>query len=345
MATEGRSETAPVGTRELEEALRTDATSFDFFQAVRLLRLLNPEKEEVGGFAIPGEEASRFSTNPSLSFPPGEVQELTWEPRGQPKLEVNFFGLVGNQGVLPLQYSRMVQAMDREGPNPLRDFLDIFQHRLLSLFYRAMEKGRFYTLFERGKEDPVSTRLLELLGLRNNHLQGLLEVPDNHLHFYAGLLGLKQRNAAALRRILEDYLEVPAEIEQFVGGWYSLSEESQVRLDDESDASSPSLGEQTVVGDEFWDPQARVRIKIGPLRRTRYEDFLPGRKGHRALKALTTFFSEGQFDFEVQLILAKEDVPPVRLGADDDGATPLGWSTWIRTRPFERDADETTFTL
>jgi len=235
--------------------------------------------------------------------------------------------------------------MDREGPNPLRDFLDIFQHRLLSLFYRAMEKGRFYALFERGEEDPVSARLLELLGLRNHHLRGLLEIPDHHLRFYAGLLGLKQRNAAALRRILEDYLEVPAQIEQFVGGWYSLSEESQVCLDDEPDELSPRLGEQTVVGDEFWDPQARVRIKIGPLRRSRYEDFLPGRKGHQALRALTTFFSDDQFDFEVQLILAKEDVPPVRLGAEGEDGTPLGWCTWIRTRPFDRDADETTFTL
>ena len=68
-------------------------------------------------------------------------------------------------------------------------------------------------------------------------------------------------------------------------------------------------------------------------------------KGHKALRALSTFFSDGLFDFEVQLILAKEDVPPVVLGGEDRDATPLGWCTWIQTRPFDRDADETTLTL
>jgi type VI secretion system protein ImpH len=345
MATESRPETTPLELKNLEEALRTDATSFDFFQAVRLLHLLRPQQKGVGGFAIPSEESVRFSANPSLAFPPGEVQDLTWKPDDQPRLEVNFFGLVGNQGVLPLHYTRMVQAMEREDSNPLRDFLDIFQHRLTSLFYRAMEKGRFYALFERGDKDPISSRLKELIGLRNESLGGLLDLPDDDLLFYAGLLGVQQRNAAALQRILADYLQVPAQIEQFVGGWYQLSEASQVRLDDEEGTFSPRLGEQTVVGDEFWDPQARVRIKIGPLHRDRYEDFLPGGQGHKALKTITTFFSDGQFDFEVQLILAKEDVPPVVLGAEDGDATPLGWCSWIRTRPFDRDADETTLTL
>ncbi len=345
MATESRNETTPLELRELEEALRTDAQSFDFFQVVRLMRLLRPRHEGVGEFAIPTEETIRFSANPSLAFPPGEVQNLAWEGDEQPTLEVNFFGLVGNQGVLPLHYSRQVRAMDREETNPLRAFLDIFQHRLTSFFYRAMEKGRFYAPFERGEVDPVSTRLLELIGLRNKDLRGRLEVPDEDLLFYSGLLGLQQRNAAALQRILEDYFQVPAEIEQFVGGWYTLTEESQVRLDDEMNEFSPRLGEQTVVGDEFWDPQARVRVKIGPLPRTRYDDFLPGGESHRALKTLTTFFSDGQFDFELQLILAKEDVPPVVLGVESESTTPLGWCTWIQTRPFDRDADQTTLTL
>jgi type VI secretion system protein ImpH len=345
MESQSRPEASSLTLEDLEEALRTDAPSFDFFQAVRLLRFLHPEQEGVGEFAVPSEEAVRFSTNPSLAFPPGEIQSLSWGPDGQPRLEVNFLGLVGNQGVLPLHYSRLVTATDPAEPNPLRAFLDIFQHRLISLFYRAMEKGRFYASYERGEEDSVSARLLELLGLRSKSLRGLMDLPDDDLLFYGGLLGLHQRNATSLERIVQDYLQVPAQVEQFIGGWYTLTEESQVRLDEDPDEFSPRLGEQTVVGDEFWDPQARVRIKIGPLSRDRYEDFLPKGKGHKALKALSTFFSDGLFDFEVRLILAKEDVPPVVLGGEDRDATPLGWCTWIQTRPFDRDADETTLTL
>jgi len=170
-------------------------------------------------------------------------------------------------------------------------------------------------------------------------------VPAEDLLFYAGLLGLQQRNAVSLQRIIEDYLQVSVEIQQFIGSWYPLNEESQCRLDDEVDDTSPRLGEHTVVGDEIWDPQARVRLRIGPLSREKYEEFLPGGRAHDKLRALTSFYCDGQFDFEAQLVLKKEQVPPVVLGGDDDQATSLGLCTWIRTHPFARDADETTFTL
>jgi type VI secretion system protein ImpH len=345
MASQGRPETAPLGSDDLVEELRSDAHSFDFFQAVRILHLLAPDRGAVGTFALPPEETVRFSSNPSLAFPAGEIQELEMDHQGQPRMEVNFMGLVGNSGVLPLHYSRRVREEARTGKTVLRDFLDMFQHRLVSLFYRAWEKGRFFVRFERGENDPVSARLLDLIGLGNETLRGRIGVPDEDLLFYAGLLGIQQRNAVSLQRIIEDYLQVPVEVQQFIGSWYPLNEESQCRLDDEVDEASPRLGEHTVVGDEIWDPQARVRLRIGPLSREKYEEFLPGGQAHKTLKALTSFFGDGQFDFEAQLVLKKEHVPPVVLGNDDEQATPLGLCTWIRTHPFARDADETTFTL
>ena len=345
MGSQGRPETAPLGTDRLVEELRGDASSFDFFQAVRLLRILTPQREAIGSFAPPGEEVVRFSSTPDLAFPPGDIKELSERPDGQPSMEVSFMGLVGNSGVLPLHYSRLVVSEEKKGNTGLRDFLDIFQHRLISLFYRAWEKGRFFVPFERGEGDPVSARLLEMLGLGAPQLRGRIGIPDEDLLFYAGLLGVQQRSAIGLERLIGDYLQVPVEVQQFVGCWYPLSEDSQCRLDDETNDASPRLGEHTVVGDEIWDPQARARIRIGPLPRKRYEEFLPGGEGHRKLKALTTFFGDGQFDFEAQIVLAREDVPPVVLGAQDSGGTPLGWCSWIRTRPFDRDADETTLTL
>jgi type VI secretion system protein ImpH len=345
MASQGRSDTAPIRSDDLVEELRRDAPSFDFFQAVRVLLYQAPDRGGVGGFTLPSDEPVRFSTNPSLGFPAGEIQELEEEHGHQPRMTVNFMGLLGNSGVLPYHYSRQVMAEGRRGRGPLRDFLDIFQHRLVSLFYKAWEKARFFIPFERGEPDPVSARLFDLVGLRDEKLRGRLEVPDQDLLFYAGLIGVRQRNAASMERIIEDYLQVPAQVQQFVGSWYPLSEDSQCRLDDEVDEMTPGLGEHTVVGDEIWDPQARVRLRIGPLSRDRYGDFLPGGRDHGILKTLTTFFSDGQFDFEAQLVLRKDDVPPVVLGGEEDIGTPLGYSTWLRTRPFSRDADETTLIL
>ena len=57
------------------------------------------------------------------------------------------------------------------------------------------------------------------------------------------------------------------------------------------------------------------------------------------------FFSHDQFDFEVQLVLARDAVPFCRVGGDGGEPAPLGWGTWLRTQPFARDADETVLTL
>ncbi len=345
MASESRPEAAPVRSAPLSEDLLGVPYSFDFGQAVRLLRRLRPEGRGVGEFALPSEEVVRFSSNPSLAFPAGEVQDLVDDPGAPSRMEVNFLGLVGNAGVLPLHYSRLVQAQEQDGDLGLRDFLDIFQHRLISLYYRAWESTRFFVPFERGERDPISARLLEMIGLGSAALRHRMATPDEDFLFYAGLLGGSHRNAASLQRIIEDYFEVTAEVVQFVGGWYPLSRESLCVLDDEADELSPGLGEYSVVGDEIWDPQARVRIRIGPLERERYDQFLPGGSAHLALKGITDFFGGGEFDFEVQLVLAREDVPPLVLGAEEAEASPLGWCSWIQTRPFTRDAEETTLTL
>jgi type VI secretion system protein ImpH len=158
------------------------------------------------------------------------------------------------------------------------------------------------------------------------------------------LLGIPTRPAAALEQLLGDYFGVPAEIEQFVGAWYPLERATQCALDDGSGPSS-QLGLGAVAGDELWDPQSRVRVRLGPLSRAQYDQFLPGGRAHDELRALTRFFGNDQLDFEIQLVLDREDVPPCTLGDDDTPPLPLGWCTWIRTAPFGRDPDETTFTL
>jgi type VI secretion system protein ImpH len=349
MATESGTPDAGLEPGGLERDLREDPQAFGFFQAVRLLHRLHPERRRVGGFARPSDEVVRFSVNPSLAFAAGDVQDLHLDPEDSDRpgeMQVNFMGLVGNQGVLPTHYSLLVREERHQDERPLTDFLNMFQHRMLSLFSGAWERSRFYVPFEREEPDRLSARLLDLLGLGQAELRRRMGVRDEAFLFYCGLLGMRQRGAIALEQLLEDYFGVPVEVEQFVGGWYGLSEASQCLVDDEPHEDAAGLGEGTVVGDEVWDPQARVRVRVGPLDRDRYDEFLPGGTAHRAMQAITSFFSDGQFDFDMQLVLARDDVPGVVLGAETDEETlPLGWCTWIRTKPFDRDADETTLSL
>ena len=329
-----------------EKALDDAPESFTFFQAVRLLHRRFPERRRIGEFADPSEEVVRISVNPSLAFPAGDVQTLRLDPDSPPRLQVNFMGLLGHMGVLPVQYSLLTddQGAAEGDPEPFRDFLDIFHHRMISLFYKAWERSHHWVPFERGEDDRFTARLLDLVGMGLGDLRHRMGLRDEAMLFYAGLLGAQQRSALALEQLLEDHLQVQVAVDQFVGGWYGLSSQARCSLDDDGELGG-SLGEGTVVGEEIWDPHARLRIKIGPVRRDRYDEFLPGGRSHEELRDITRFFSDGQFDFEVQLILDRRDVPGLALGEEGEGALPLGWCTWIRTRPPARDAGETTFMI
>jgi type VI secretion system protein ImpH len=333
-----------VTASEVRADLARDPTAFEFFQAVRVLSRGSSAEYPVGGFTDPAEETVRFSVPASLAFPPSEVRSLEAGASGPPRMTVNFMGLVGPQGVLPSHYTLLVAERLQRRDRGLRDFLDIFHHRILSLFYRSWERTRFPVSFERSRGDPVTRHLRDLVGVGGSAPAGEAEQSRAALLFYAGLLLPQPRSALGLAQLLEGYFDVPVEVEQFVGGWYTPVGETQCLIsDDELEAGR--LGRGALVGEAVWDRQAKVRIRLGPLTRERYESFLPGAVGHEELRRLTRFYGGDGLDFTAQLVLARDDVPPCVLGADDGPGLPLGWTTWVRTETPARDPDDTILTL
>ena len=344
MATSGRSENTAVARWPIAELLDREPYLFEFFQAIRLMARIAPHRQVVGGFNLPAAEVVRFGANPDVSFPASEIQSLDLRGGQPPLMRVNFMGLNGPQGVLPRAYCELVNDRIRARDTALRDFLDLFNHRILSLFYQAWEKFHFEIPYERGELDRFSRYVLALLGLDTPGLQNRQDVADDSLLFYGGLLSMHSRSATGLRQVLGDYFGVPVEIEQFVGAWYPVEKESQCSLG-ESGGYSEQLGLGAVVGDETWDQQSRVRIQLGPLTLEQYVDFLPGHAGHRQLRSLTRFYSSGEYDVEVQLILRRLEVPACELKAQDGDGWQLGWTSWIKSAEFAHHADETVLEL
>jgi len=329
---------------EIEEKLRRKPQTFDFFQAVRLLERFCAEKKAVGQFSKPEDEVARFRAHPSLAFPASQIQDAEWPADGPVRMLVNFMGLIGPEGVLPNPYTSLIIERQREGDNGLRDFLDIFNHRIISLFYCAWGKYRFDVAYERGERDVFSRHLLSLLGLGTDGMRDRQSVPDESLIYYSGLLAQRPRSAQALKQILADYFEVPVAIEQFSGGWYRLDPATQCRLSEEN-VDSGELGFGAVVGDEMWNQQSRVRIILGPLSLDRYADFLPDGKSFEPLRGWVRFFSNDEWDFELKLVLDREQVPACTLGAEGIAGPQLGWVSWVKSVPFGRDPGDTVLAL
>ncbi len=322
----------------LERALRAHGTGYDFVQMVRLLMRLHPERAPVGGWDDPADEVVRFTVPPSLAFPPSQIAKLTLPAHGAAEpaqMAVRFFGLTGPQGVLPHVYTEHAAVRSRVRDTAFRDFLDLFHHRTLSLFYRAWERYRTTVAAERGEEDRLRSHLLDFAGAGTEDTRRRSQIDADTLAYYAGLLALRSRPAEGLAQLVADAFRVAASVEQFVGEWRPLQSGGQLALDD--DGPDGQLG-AAVIGNAVYDPHARVRLRLGPMTRAQFDRFLPGGESHEPLRKLARLYADDQVGVEVQLVLAKNEVPQAQLGAS--GAPRLGLGTWLRSQPASRDADD-----
>ena len=309
--------------RRMETLLRERPQQFEFFQAVRLIERMFPNRAPVGRFVSPDKEVMRFNAHSAFPFPASQIQNILWDG-ATPILVVNFMGLTGPMGVLPLYYTELVLDRVRNKDYGIVQFFDLFNHRMISLFYQAWEKYRFTIAYERGERDKFSHHLMDLIGIGSLKMDNRLKVRDDSLLYYGGLLALRPRSAAALRRIIEDYFDVAVEIEQFTGSWFRLSAKD-LCVFDRASTESEQLGGGAIVGDEIWHQQSGVRLHIGPMALDQYLDFLPSGSAYEPLKSLAKFAGRGELDFEVRLILKKDDVPPCELGAVSEEGPRLGW--------------------
>jgi type VI secretion system protein ImpH len=339
----------------VKETLFDRGYEFEFFQAARLLARLFPHRKGVGGTARPADEFARFITVAngngldeamlSMTFPASAVHDIERLPNSTEaaRMTVAFMSLTGTQGVLPFYYTERILASKAAKDNTLAAFFDLFNHRLVSLFYRAWEKHHPAVLYEiaavrGGKLDAFTQYLFDLIGMGTRGLRGRLGIQDESLLLYAGLIAQRPHSASALRGILRDYFSLPVEIDQCVGSWYELEESDRCYLSD--DLERNQLGVGAFIGDEVWDQQARFRIRVGPVSLARFIELLPDGHAMAKLVELTRYLVGQAMVFDVQVFLRATDVPACRL--DDAGfdAPRLGWMSWLKTSTFAADAGD-----
>jgi len=256
---------------------------------------------------------------------------------------VAFMGLTGPMGVLPRHYTTWLFQRAQRRAHALRALLDMFNHRLVSLLYRAWEKYRFPMAYERAMlrqtgPDRFSQCLLDLSGVGSAHVRRQLRIPDATLMYYASLFSRHPRSSSGLTSLLSDYFGVPVTVQQFVGQWLTMAAEERSRLS--TDATHNTLGGTMILGHCVWHQHARFRLRLGPLSLDEYCQFLPTGEAVGPLLQLTRLFVGHNCAFDLQLVLTRTQVPPCRLGATGSSAPRLGWTAWLTTKTCARDPDD-----
>ena len=320
---------------ELFQSLEKNIGKFDFFQLLRLIENAHPEHARIGKSLRPRDDAVRFAQNPELAFLPTAVS--VFEPASDIKrarLFVNFFGLTGPNGPLPTHLTEYARDRLRNANDPtFARFLDIFHHRLLSLFYRARAAGEPVINLDREEDDRFSTYVGSLFGIGSPSLRKRDEVPDFAKLHFAGLMTKRARNASGLANILREFFQLPFSIEQFVGHWMVLPIEARTRLG-ALDGSSV-LGSAIVLGGKVWDSQSKFRIVIGPLDYVQYCRMLPGGDSLKILVDWVRNYVGDALEWDVKLVLKKEQIPALKLGSSK-----LGLTSWLHKLPPTKDSNQ-----
>jgi len=341
--------------------LLADPYRFEFFQAMRVLRSYFLRHRGPAEAALESG-AIRCRNSLALNFPPSEIENIVGEDKaveGQAPTDaaaaelervtmtIAFLGLTGSQGTLPYHYTeRLAEREIIHRDLAARAFLDIFTDRAAALFFRAWEKYRLHFQYETDQRERFLPLILSLIGispasLRDRLFESDQGVLDESLAYYAGIMRLVPRSAQMVSQVVGDYFQAPVHLTQFVGKWFELSPEQSTRLG----VGEATLGHDAFCGPRVWQRDARMRIEVGPLTKKRFEQFLPGGSAHVALERLLHMLTGPTLEYEIRLVLARDEVQPLALDSSRILAGRLGWDGWLLTRPASADARDAAYEI
>ena len=296
----------------LETMLAQERDPFDALE--RRLDVLE-QRRRAGGYVSPSKENIRFRGVDSMGFPAADIARISLEtttPEGQVPsryiIEANCLGLYGPDSPLPDYVNERIVAYDHTA-TVLRDFLDLFNHRLLILLCRISMRYRHARVFDGEATDEISLFCGALIGeLDPFDLQP--DIGRTHRLRNAARLGLFSLPAATLEQVVADLFPgVDVRLEEFVRRTVPVSDEQRNRLGQQGNL----LGETAIVGDRV-ESRDKIRMWLGPLSLDLWEDFLPGGSKRRSLEILLQRLLPAPLAYDIVLLPSPEVVVPARLG-------------------------------
>ncbi|WP_267918696.1 type VI secretion system baseplate subunit TssG [Pseudomonas carnis] len=290
---------------------------YEFFSAMRCIESAYPQMPRWGTADHLRDDPVRLAQQVSLAFQPAMI--AGWRLReGQAAcLMVNFFGLTGVNGPMPLHFSERLLSLQVNHNDPgAAHFLDVFHHRLLSLLYRSWAMARPVVSADRPAHDRFRDYVSAFSPARMSALPGAGT-------YYVNQMVDQRRSARGLLAMVRDFLQVPVSVQTLVGRRAALEPEQCLRLGRQRESSQ--LGVATLVGKHAWNVQHSFTLQLGPLSWCDYQRLLPGAAFLLPLYQLVERYVGRTFQWDLQLQLDPAQVVQLRLGSQ----LPLGQATWL----------------
>lgn len=295
--------------------MRNGTGAPDFFELVRRIGNARPDFPRLGKAARPSQENIRFGQTPYLHFPATEIAEIK---QGNGAVEAlimtYFFGLLGVNGPMPLEFTDYVfQRSHNYYDQTWRRFLDIVNHRFLTLFYRAWAENEQAVSFDRPDDDKITDIIAALAGVPAD-----MKLPDSGFKYmmanYADRFGCPVKSRSSLEEILKNVLKVNLKVRDFVVSSYNIPAEARCRL---GNRDTSVLGKSIQLGRTYMSATREFEIEIGPLSFDESRKLMPGGREFDLINRIVTAYLDRPLDYTLTFIVIGRTVPKCVLGEKD----------------------------
>lgn len=286
--------------------LKRGAREPDFFYLMRLIENARPNLPKIGYAKGPESEAVRLGQLPYLRFPEtsiASIEENHTHNSEELAVLVYFFGLLGVNGPMPLETTSYVcKRTYHDYDSATRRFLDIINHRLLTLFYRAFSNKELAVSFDR--KDSQFEKILMALSCSTPRKNSSL--PHFAIKSMETFLSLRNRSADGLRKMLHLFFGHDISLNTFVEGTEVIPKEYRLKL---GGIKNCTLGVDAQLGTHYLSRTKKFAITVGPMSFDKSLDFMPGHKLIEQLLEIVQLYLDRPLSFDLYL---KIEVPSIK---------------------------------
>lgn len=296
----------------------------DFAPLLRYLDANAPLAARIGYSVSPKQDCVRFGQTPLLHFHSSAFTEVRFGTvNGNYKLKNSYWGLLGINGALPNHLTEYaIERNYRLKDKTFTEFLDVFHHRFISLFYRAWADAEPCVSHDRPEHDSFQQKLNSFSG--ENSVEQDSFVQDKNIHQYlAGLFSQKNRSSKVLSQLLSESLKLDVDIEQFQGRWYDIESSERIQLG----KTNATLGIDSIIGKRSYQRSFNFAINIGPIDYDQYIALLNNRQRIKSIIALTQKAVGQEYEFSINILLKAFQTQASQLGSAQ-----LGINSWCQDK-------------
>ncbi len=275
-----------------------------------------------GSALLPREEPFRIGQQPTMAFPPREISALNVQ-HGRLNIQLFGLGLWGSQGPLPLHMTELAHTrLESHQDHTLTNFIDLFHHRALTLFYRAWASSQATASLDRATDETFSFYISSLIG--TDTAEAAQSCLPTHARYAASAHLIREtRNPAGIAATISHYFGVPISVAEYVPHWIQVTGEERCSLG--TPALSTIMGEGALLGDMIPDCQHKFQLIVGPLDLDQYLRLTPHGDDLPILVDWIRTFVGYEYDWNIKLLVKPRAAPP----ACANSAHRLGYSTWL----------------